>query len=348
MARLNAPLWILATVAVVLFLREAAEVCIPVAIAALLSFALAPIVRALERWHVPRLVAAALLLLALCGAAIYGVYAAGDNVARQIRDLPQTARQVRERMQDGGGSLLARLNRAAEELRGIGDAGRAEPSPSSGGAPSATTALWTGSMSAVTLLGNVVVVAFLIFFFLGTGAAYRPRLAALLRQHLEPDQDPNELLDEITSQIERFIVVRIATAVLVGLATWIALRVVDAPQPALWGVLSAVFNSIPFFGPVIVSGGLFVVGLLARSLGFGVELAFIALVITSLEGWLLTPPLLGHAARMHTLAVFLGLLLWSWIWGIWGTILAVPMLAAVKVVADRVPTLRPLSLLLRE
>jgi predicted PurR-regulated permease PerM len=83
-------------------------------------------------------------------------------------------------------------------------------------------------------------------------------------------------------------------------------------------------------------------------LAFGAELALVSLVITTIEGWLITPPLLGKAARMHTLAVFIGLLVWSWIWGIWGTILAVPMLAAVKVAADHVTTLQPFSLLLRE
>ena len=99
---------------------------------------------------------------------------------------------------------------------------------------------------------------------------------------------------------------------------------------------------------MIVSGGLFFVGLLARSIGFGVELALIALVITTIEGWLITPPLLGRVARMHTLAVLLGLLVWTWIWGLWGSILAMPMLAAIKVVSDHVRPLAPVARLLEE
>ncbi len=71
-----------------------------------------------------------------------------------------------------------------------------------------------------------------------------------------------------------------------------------------------------------------------------------ALAITSLEGWLLTPPLMGKAERMSALAVFLGLLLWTWIWGAWGTILAVPMLVILKSIADQVPSLRPVGRLL--
>jgi hypothetical protein len=88
---------------------------------------------------------------------------------------------------------------------------------------------------------------------------------------------------------------------------------------------ATVFNSIPYFGPVIVSGGLFLVGMSQDGgLMQALQMAGAALVITSLEGWLVTPPLMGKAERMSALAVFLGLLLWTWIWGAWGTISRCP------------------------
>jgi predicted PurR-regulated permease PerM len=94
---------------------------------------------------------------------------------------------------------------------------------------------------------------------------------------------------------------------------------------AMWGILAGAFNSIPYFGPVIVSGGLLVVGLVqGGGVAQALQMSAAAVVITSLEGWLLTPPLMGKAERMSALAVFLGLLLWTWLWGAWGTILAVP------------------------
>lgn len=119
--------------------------------------------------------------------------------------------------------------------------------------------------------------------------------------------------------------------------------------PTRLGVLAGVFNSIPYFGPIIVAGGLAVVGVMqfgTTTKALGVSAAVLA--ITGLEGWLLEPPLMGRAERMNVLAVFIGLLAWSWIWGAWGTILAVPMLAVIKAVCDHVEDLNPIGRLLAE
>jgi predicted PurR-regulated permease PerM len=118
-------------------------------------------------------------------------------------------------------------------------------------------------------------------------------------------------------------------------------------QAAVWGLLAGAFNSIPYFGPVIVSGGLFVVGFLQ----FGepaaaLKVSAVAMAITSLEGWLITPLLLGKTERMHVVVVFLGVLLWTWLWGAWGTVLAVPMLVVIKSICDHVEPLAPIGRLL--
>jgi predicted PurR-regulated permease PerM len=98
---------------------------------------------------------------------------------------------------------------------------------------------------------------------------------------------------------------------------------------------------------VFVSVGLFLVGMVqSGDTTQATRMAAAALAITSLEGWVLTPPMMGRAERMNVIAVFIGLLLWTWLWGPWGTLLAVPMLAATKSVADHVPGLRPLARLM--
>jgi predicted PurR-regulated permease PerM len=155
------------------------------------------------------------------------------------------------------------------------------------------------------------------------------------------------IIDEINQQIQRYLLVLVVTAAIVGTATWVVLITLGVRHAAFWGLLAGVFNSIPYFGPVIVSGGLFLVGVTqGGGVTQGLQMAAAALVITSLEGWLITPPLMGRAERMNALAVFLGLLLWTWVWGGWGTILAVPMLVIIKSVADHVDRLRPIGRLM--
>lgn len=138
----------------------------------------------------------------------------------------------------------------------------------------------------------------------------------------------------------------LVTGTVVGLATWAVLAWIGVEHAATRGILAGVFNSIPYFGPVVVSGGLFLVGMVQGGITQALQVSGIAILITSLEGWLLTPALMGKAERMSALAVFLGVLLWTWIWGAWGTVLGVPMLVIIKSVADHVQQLRPVGRLM--
>lgn len=141
--------------------------------------------------------------------------------------------------------------------------------------------------------------------------------------------------------------VLLLTAAIVGVSTWLVLAWIGAEHAAMWGMLAGIFNSIPYFGPVIVSGGLFLVGIVqGGGVSQALQMSGAAIAITSLEGWLLTPPLMGKAERMSALIVFLGLMLWTWVWGAWGTVLAVPMLVIIKSVSDHVEPLRPVGRLM--
>jgi predicted PurR-regulated permease PerM len=158
-----------------------------------------------------------------------------------------------------------------------------------------------------------------------------------------------QIMDEINVQISSFLRVTVLTSVIVAAATGLALWWFGVQHYIMWGLLAGIFNSIPYLGPVVVTGGLGVVAfmqfddLLKTSYVCAVTLA-----ITSLEGWLLTPTLMSRAARMNPVAIFVGLLFWSWVWGVWGTILAVPMLMTIKAICDRVEDLRPIGELLGE
>jgi predicted PurR-regulated permease PerM len=198
----------------------------------------------------------------------------------------------------------------------------------------------------MTVAGDLVTVLFLLFFLLAAGDHFRTRIIEIIHR---PDrrETARRIISDIDTQVQRFLLVRAGTGTGVAVATWLVLLWMDTPQAGVWAALAGLFNSIPYFGPVIVSGGLLLVGLIqSGDLAHGIEMSAAALIITSIEGWLVTPPLLGRTERMNAVVVFVGLLFWTWMWGAWGTLLAVPMLVVVKAVADRVERLHALSRLM--
>ena len=314
-------IWILATVATIWFLREARDLLIPIALGILISYALEPIVGWLERHGIKRPFGAALVMLLVLGIAGAGVYALRDDALDVMRSVPRAMERAKE-------TVLSQVGVDPSA------AGRATGAPAAAGQP-------PGLRSLVSLGGHAVVVFFLIFFLLISSPRFRERLLEFAGSNAGQRRTAAIIIDDINTQIQRYLLVLLVTAILVGAATWAVLAWQKVPHAAMWGILAGLFNSIPYFGPVIVGGGLFAVALAE---GGGMSQAFqvsgAALLITSLEGWLLTPALMGKAERMNVLAVFLGLIVWIWLWGEWGTILAVPMLAVIKSVADHVEGLK--------
>jgi predicted PurR-regulated permease PerM len=317
-------LWVLTGLAAVLFLRTAHQLLIPIVIAVLLSYALDPIVVRLERVGIPRVLGAGVIVAILAGGAGWGLYALRDQAQEAIAAVPQATSRLGEWV--GASRQTAREAQDAVQSpevvqRGVG---------------------WI-----VAGAGHVTVIVFLLYFLLLSGQHFKRRFIELAGPHLEQRRVTTDVLEDINEQIQRFLLVTALTAIIVGAVTAAVLAALHVRQAIVWGLLAGVFNSIPYFGPVIVSGGLLFVGLLQFDDPLmGLKTAAAALAITSLEGWLLTPLLLGKAERMHVVVVFLGVLLWTWLWGAWGTVLAVPMLVVVKAICDHVESLQPISRLL--
>ena len=352
----TAGVWIIAVVAIVFLLRAASQLLIPIVLAVLISYALEPIVAWMHRRHVPRIAGAGFLLMGMLALTGWGAYSLRDDAVQAFEALPEMARRARilvwSQSKSGPGQ---RLREVAEELQQPSPAGKTDDptgvSRSQGqrDAAGSVVAQWVqrGVGSVLALAGHITVIVFLVFFLLISGSHFRKRIMEVAGPQPDDRRTIATIIDDINAQIQRFLLVRLVTAVVVGLATWAVLAWMDVHQAAVWGILAGVFNSIPYFGPIIVSGGLLLVGLIQfGELMQAAKIAVAALAITSLEGWLLTPPLLGKAEHMHAVVVFLGVLLWTWIWGAWGTILAVPMLVIVKSIADHVDSLKPVSRLM--
>jgi predicted PurR-regulated permease PerM len=338
--------WILVALGGLWFLRAARTVLIPIALAVLISYALEPVVAWLERWRVNRVFASAVVLLTVLGGVIAGGYAVKDDATRLVEALPKAAERARGIVTSQLGStaeMLGANDRESSLGRGSGEA------KSTSTAGSMTGSLLERAVSGIfAFAGHLVVIVFLVFFLLMSGRPARTRIVEIfIGPYADDRRTTATIVNEIDRHIQRYLLVLLFTGAVVGASTWLVLAWIGAEHAAMWGLLAGVFNSIPYFGPVVVSGGLFVVGI---AQGGGVtqalQMSGAAIVITSLEGWLLTPALMGKVERMNALAVFIGLMLWTWLWGAWGTVLAVPMLVVMKSIADHVRPLRSLGRLL--
>jgi predicted PurR-regulated permease PerM len=176
---------------------------------------------------------------------------------------------------------------------------------------------------------------------------YRRKLVKIVGPSLTNKKITVQILEGIDRQIEMFLLVELFTSAVVGVCTWLAFRWVGLEQAAVWGILAGVFNSIPYFGPFVVTAGTAAVGFMQfGTISMAVLVAGLSLVITSLEGFILTPWLTSRAAQMNAVAVFVGLLFWGWVWDVWGMLLAVPMLMVLKTVCDHVEDFKAVGELL--
>jgi predicted PurR-regulated permease PerM len=354
---------LLAVIAVIVALQWSEAVLIPLVIGVLLAYALEPFVSALARAKVPRSVGAAMVLLMFVGLIGGGAYALSGQALQIVRQVPEAAERLRERFRSPARTPtpLTEVQTAATELQRTAEvASQPDPQrePTARGvqkvqivepAFDARSYLYWGGMNLMAAAGQFAVILFLVYFFLVTGDLYKRKIVKIAGPALWQKKLTVQILDEINVQIASFIRVQLFTSFVVAVATAAVLWFFGVNQYIIWGLLAGIFNTIPYLGPIVVSGGLAVVAFMQfDSVMRALTVAGAAFVITSLEGFLLTPTLMGRAARMNPVAIFVGLLFWGWVWGIWGAVLAVPMLMMMKAVCDHIEDLQPVGELLGE
>jgi predicted PurR-regulated permease PerM len=358
----NVPLMVIAVVAAIVLLKYASAVFIPVVLAILISYTLTPSVASLQKRGIPPAIGAGFVLTLLMILLGLGVYKLSNQVSEIIDQVPVAARRIRDRMKEPhglSGGVVEKVQRAAQEVDRTASEAAPAAAGARGGGPqkvevvepsfSLSNSLWSGGMTLLGFAGQFVLVMFLVYFFLVTGDLYKRKLVKIAGPTFTEKKLTVQILDEINVQIENFMRVQLLTSVLVAVATSLTLWWFGVNQYVIWGLLAGVFNSIPYLGPIVVTGGLGLVTFMQfDDIEKTVLVCGAAFLITSLEGFLLTPALMSRAARINSAAIFTGLLFWSWVWGVWGTILAVPMLMMLKAVCDHIEDLQPIGELLGE
>jgi predicted PurR-regulated permease PerM len=350
---------VIAGIGVVLFLRFAQEVFVPLAVGVLISYALEPIVVWLKKCGIPRAAGAAVLLAALVGGAGFGMFRLLDDAVAVVEKLPAAAKKLGESVKltrgDDGPGLMQKMQDVATEMENttteaVGpDAVRTgvtrvqvEDKPINVG-----DYLWSGGSGIISVGSEIVLVLFLVYFILISGDLFTRKMMKIAGPSVLSRKITAQILDQIDTQIARYMLVQVMTSLIVGVVSGFAFWMMGLEQAPIWGIAVGLLDTIPYFGPAIAMAGLFTIGFLQfGTILMGLYLAGLAFLIMSLEGFLLTPWLTMRAVRMNGVALFLGLMFWGWMWGVWGLLLAVPMMVMIKSISDRIEDLKPVGELL--
>ena len=353
---------ILLVLAVLAVLRWASGFFIPLMLGLVFSYALSPLVDWLHRHRIPRALSAGVLILGILGSMGAAVYSLADDANELISTLPDAARKVRDSVakqqkKKREETTLETVQKAAAELqKAAEEAGGSTTSPPGRGVSRVIVEkprfdlrdhLWSGTLGLASMLGQIVMVTFLTYFMLASGNTFRRKLVRIAGPGLAEKKLTVQALDEINAQMQRYLLVQLVASIGVGLATGICFAIIGLKHAAVWGVAAGILNLVPYVGSIAVTGAAAVVAFLQ----FGtIEMALVvggsSLLINTVEGYLLVPLATSRASSMNPVAVFIGVLAWGWMWGVWGLLLGIPILMAVKAVCDRVDHLKPVGELL--
>lgn len=350
---------ILAVVALVGALGLAHAFFIPLLIGILASYALRPLVDYLKAFHVPRFIGAALVLAALSGSLVWVAMAVSGQAATMLEKLPDAARQLRYRLvatRTGAPTVLANVQEAAKELQAAADAAgvtKAAPAPRLTVAREPELPAWLRdyvlgqSGLVLSVAAQAPIVLLLIYFLLASGAHFRRKLLRLVGPSLSRKKDAVRILEGVSVQVQRYLLANLVANALVGVGTWLAFLALGVEQAGAWGVAAGILHFIPYLGPALTALASGIVAFLQ----FGSPLAAlgvsgVSLLVAGAIGFGFMTWLQSRFAHVNAAVLFIALLFFGWLWGVWGLLLGAPLVAIAKVVCDHVAPLKPLGELL--
>ena len=347
-------LTILAVLASLYTLHLASAFVIPVVLAVVVAYMLDPLVTLLCGRRIPRVLGASLVLLALLAGVVCCAYLVQDQVAGLIDRLPEVATKLSRSVGDllsGDDSMVQKIRRAATVLGGTGQGPpvRGSQIVVERAGDSLNNMLLAGSVGVFAVAAQAAVVLFLAFFMLVSGDMFKRKFIKMAGTTLSQKKISVHMLDEINRQIQRYMVMLLVTNAMVGALTWFLLKWLQVDNAGTWSLAAAALHLVPYFGAVLIA---VCIGLAAFMQSGDFALAAMAaggsLLVATLIGALVTTWMTGRMAKMNAVAVFVVLLLFTWLWGTWGVLLAIPIAVIAKVVADHVEGLEVVAEFLGE
>jgi predicted PurR-regulated permease PerM len=355
-SRISVAVGMLAVIALVAALYLARAFFVPLLIGILASYTLHPVVDWLKACHVPRGVAAALVLAVLAGGLSWVAFSLSDDATAMIEKLPDAARKLRKTLhaaRTGGQTALQNMQEAANELQGAAADAGAKPGARTittrETAPTAWVRDYAVAQSALlfAVVSQTPIVLLLAYFVLASGDHFRRKLMGFIGPSLSRKKDAVRILEEIDAQVQRYLLAMLVSNALVGLATWLAFEALGVEHAGVWGVAAGVLHFIPYLGPALIALASGMAGFLQfGSLLGALAVAGVSLLVAGTIGFAFLTWLQSRFAGVNAAVLFIALLFFGWLWGVWGLLLGAPLVAIAKVICDRVESLKPAGELL--
>jgi predicted PurR-regulated permease PerM len=352
-------LGVLAALASVLALWWAQAFLVPLLLGIIISYTLNPLVAWLENIRIPRVVGTLVVMASVLGALALGTYSLRGQMQTMIEQLPEAATKVSgvfTRMQGSHGGNMQKMQTAAAAVE------KATTQATGGGVTTRQPAthvvvdqppfklgslMWSNSMGALGAMGQAAMVVFLVFFLLIGGDTFKRKLVRLTGPSLSKRKITVNILDDINHSIQKYMLMLLTTNLLVALISWAAFAWIGLDNPAAWAAAAGLLHIVPYLGPGVTAVATGIAAFVQfESLPTALLVAGASLAIATLVGTFVTTWMTGRIAHMNSAAVFISLLFWGWLWGVWGMLLSIPIIVIVKVVSQHVEQLHPMAELL--
>jgi predicted PurR-regulated permease PerM len=357
-ANVHAGRWalnLMAILATVFALSFAQKFLIPLVFSLLLAYTLNPVVNTLQKLGIPRIVGTSALLFTIVSALLLNMNPLVTEFDSILLQIPNAARKLTNefaKQSAGEVTLIQKVQVAANEIESVAGRTAGESTPSKKQiaieSPTFNIRQWLllGSISVFGLIGEAVVILFLVFFLLVAGDKFRRKLVKLTPSFTNK-RIAVRVLNQVNASIQRYTFMLFITNAMITLLSWAAFRMLGLENAGAWAVAAGLLHVVPYFGVVMIAVVTSLAGFLQfGTLSMGLAVGGSALLIATLVGTFIATWMTGKIAKMNMVAVFVGLLFWGWLWGAWGLLLGAPIMVVVKVLSEHVVGLEAVAELL--
>ncbi|WP_369811611.1 AI-2E family transporter [Janthinobacterium sp. SUN137] len=350
-------LGIIATVSFIYALQWAQKFLIPVIFGIFIAYTLNPVVAWLEKLRLPRAIAATAVTALILFGSIVVVERVQGEFESIVEELPAATHKLSRLIAantGGKNSTFQKMQAVANEIEQVAAGAEARRNNRRAAAAEAPNFkimdwVWAGSLGLVGFLSQATMVIFLVFFLLLSGDTFKRKLVKLTGPSLSRKKVTVHILEDINTSIQNYMFMLLVTNGLLAVLMWIALRVIGLENAGAWAIVAGLLHIMPYFGPLLITIATGLVAFLQfESLEMVLLVTGTSMAIATLVGTFVTTWMTGRIARMNPTAVFISLLFWGWLWGVWGLLLGVPIIVIVKVVAERVQGMEVVAELLGE